>query len=278
MLFHSTSAIQTIAPSIGIDPNWSVIEVRGPQATDFLQGQTTCDVAKLGESESCLGAHCNPKGRIVANFILVRQTSEHYLLVLKYTAADILSNSLAKYAAFSKVDIERHSNYHLVTKAENDVINSEDIALTPYLSLSTAEISTQSECANHLFLSCAMAFTDDATSELFLPHEINLVALGGVSFTKGCYTGQEIIARMKYLGKLKKAAYLYSGQFDKLVPGEKIATLSGEKATVIDSYNNQQGSVSLLLIEHALKDTTLIFEQGSATPILMPYDIETEAS
>lgn len=150
---------------------YSLLILSGPDAAKFLQGQLTCDVLKLNENDITLGAACNRQGRMVANFWLQR-VGETYQFKLPTATLDLLEKHLKQYSMFSKVNFEK--------KLLAEEIN--------YLDLITREI----------------ALILPATSEQFTPQMINLQKLGGVSFNKGCYLGQEIVARTEHLGKLKR--------------------------------------------------------------------------
>jgi folate-binding protein YgfZ len=156
-------------------PNEGCLFISGPQATPFLQGQLTCDV------NSCptLGGYCNIQGRLVSIFHLSKQVwkeVEGYWLICPLDILESTLNTLKKYAVFSKVTFE-------------DITESVDI--------DTSKTLEQDILAKIPSLSAK-------TQALFLPHHLNLPQLGAVSFNKGCYLGQEIVARMEYKGKIKK--------------------------------------------------------------------------
>jgi hypothetical protein len=109
------------------------------------------------------------------------------------------------------------------------------------------ELSIIGSLGSHLptFLENGVAMIYPETSGLFLPHEINLPQLGGVSFTKGCYTGQEIIARMQYRGKLKTQLSLATSEEKNLVRGNDIFGEKGVAGKIVDYVGN-----TLLIITH----------------------------
>lgn len=152
----------------------SLIKISGIEAKVFLQGQLTCDMESLSFANSRLAAHCNPQGRVISLFTLFLQQQDYYLL-MPATMIPIAMSALKKYAIFYKVTMESIS------------IESSPLA------------------SNMLTAYKPTIYPD--TSGKFLPHELNLHLLDAISFDKGCYTGQEIIARMQYRGKLKKHTY-----------------------------------------------------------------------
>lgn len=171
----------------------SAIHVSGIDAKKFLQGQLSCDVDKL--SEPPLGAHCNPKGRVLSLFWLTR-ASDGLILQLPSDLLKIAVENLRKYSRLFR-----------------------GCALT--IVPDTRQVDSQQWRLNNIQQGIPVIYA--ATSGLFLPHDLNLPKLGGVSFTKGCYTGQEIIARMQYLGKPKhrlQRLLLNGGRVP--APGDKI--------------------------------------------------------
>lgn len=162
--------IDTLAP-LGL------VIISGLDAKKFLQGQLTCDLETVTEATPQLGAHCNPQGRIISLFKIYQQQSDYHLKMPK-DLVPLAMKALQKYAVFFKVTLTDAS----LTLGDE----------TPW----------QHE---NILRSMPIIYAD--TSEKFLPHEINLPELNGVSFNKGCYTGQEIIARMHYRGKQKSFLY-----------------------------------------------------------------------
>ena len=185
------------------------MEVDGPDAQKFLQGQLTIDMNKLNPLSAKIAAHCNPKGRVIANFITCCIESTHYKLLTLDCIADRLLQALQKYAIFSKVNI---------TMGKPETIIATDVALAnsslsmclqyPSVTLNWVETSTDAmdNWISYL-ISNNVVMIDVNTSEKFTPEAIGLNQYGSVAIDKGCYTGQEIIARMHYLGKSKDGLY-----------------------------------------------------------------------
>lgn len=205
-----------------------LLKVTGDKAKDLLQGQLTCDLNEINSTTTRMGAHCNPQGRIISLFRVIFFQNHYYLLMPKSLIPNAI-NGLKKYAIFYKVQFEDVSDQfecigyigqqlNPVPQNPNELIPLDDgfifkITAERYeiirkfystqvnLPEKTSEISENDW--KYLDLIAGFPTIYPETSEKFLPHEINLPALGGVSFNKGCYTGQEIIARMQYRGKLK---------------------------------------------------------------------------
>ena len=219
----------------------AVLAVRGPEAAKFLQGQLTCNLNYLSATASSLAGRCTPKGRMTSSFRILPE-GDGYLLALDGDLRDSQLADLKKYIVFSKATIADESaewqrfglghcdalpaELAALLPEENDAIRPHEHLLAIRLPGARAELWTRAAqadvLAQHLRSLLSEGSLNDwrlaqiragigqvvgATRELFIPQMINLQAVGGVSFKKGCYTGQEIVARMQYLGKLKRRLY-----------------------------------------------------------------------
>lgn len=221
-----------------------VLAVRGADAGKFLQGQLTCNLDYLSETRASLGARCTQKGRMQSSFRILLQGDG----VLMAMATELLEPQLAdlkKYAVFSKSKLSDESaawvrfgvehgdaalkRLGLELPTETDSVARHDGLIAIRVSPDRAELWLAADQADVIKgrLSALLAEGDlnqwllgqiragigqvmPTTRELFIPQMLNLQAVGGVSFKKGCYTGQEIVARMQYLGKLKRRLYRLS--------------------------------------------------------------------
>lgn len=218
-----------------------VLAVRGSDASKFLQGQLTCNLNYLDTHTSSLGARCTPKGRMQSSFRIVSQ-GDGCLLAMASELLDLQLADLKKYAVFSKATLTDETRYWarfgiqegaaglaqlgIELPAEAHAVVRQEGALFIRVSPGRAEAWLPAEHAEAFRARLAAVLPQgplDAwllgqvragigqvfgpTHELFIPQMLNLQAVGGVSFKKGCYTGQEIVARMQYLGKLKRRQY-----------------------------------------------------------------------
>lgn len=166
----------------------ATIRISGDSTKPFLQGQLTCDVEHLAPMQYQLAAICNPQGRVIALFHLILADHIYYLIMPSGLTA-IVMRTLGKYAVFYKVLMEETIN---------------ELPLLPSMPV------------------IEMPRIYPETSGMFLPHELNLDKLGALSFTKGCYTGQEIIARMQHRGKLKNRLYVAEVSYPNPTPGSDL--------------------------------------------------------
>lgn len=233
-----------------------LIQVSGENAEKFLQGQLTCDVTEVSAQESRLGAHCDPKGRIQATFRLLSYQDNYYFL-LPQSMVSHLIQCLQKYAVFFKVKLIEVTNqwrrYGLIGKSAfeeiKNIISDQVVILNiseeqqRYIVLSAHDLNLQNQFklvdVNAWQLMDIMAGIPTiypATQDEFTPHQINYHLVNGVSFTKGCYTGQEIIARMHYLGKPKQSMYRISFVDSQIpIPGTKLFIDSDGQAKEVGS-------------------------------------------
>jgi len=221
-----------------------VLAVRGADAAKFLQGQLTCNLNYLSDTQASLGARCTQKGRMQSSFRILLQGDG----VLLAMASELLEPQLAdlkKYAVFSKSKLtdesaawvrfglahadQALSALGLTLPVETDSVVRTETLIAVRVSPGRAELWAPAEHTESLLSQLAATLPQaelnewllgqiragigqvmPQTRELFIPQMLNLQAVGGVSFKKGCYTGQEIVARMQYLGKLKRRLYRLS--------------------------------------------------------------------
>ncbi|MDU8924669.1 folate-binding protein YgfZ [Pasteurellaceae bacterium LIM206] len=201
---------------------YQVIEVQGEDAEKFLQGQLTCDVTKLNEGESTLAAHCDAKGKMNSLFRLIRAGRQQFLILIKKSLLPSALNDLKKYAVFSKVTLAE-SDYHIVGLAGEKcgaVSASFCLKLTGneprYIFLNATPLNVNCtgsvqdwEC---LDIQNGIPTLAPETQNEFIPQALNLQCIEqAISFQKGCYIGQETVARAKYRGANKRAMYILKG-------------------------------------------------------------------
>ena len=200
--------MQTEPLLIKLTPHYNNLVITGPQAESFLQGQLTCDVKALNEHNSYLGAHCNLQGRMISLFRIYRQ-GDSWHLILPSDLADIAEKALKHYARFSKVTLTQTQPARLgiiglldSRLRGNDTLQSENPTLKviahlgnrfEYIGLpeqieklkNTLHNQAQFGTIEHWHMAhidAGEAFLTAETSGEFLPHDINLPELGGVSF------------------------------------------------------------------------------------------------
>lgn len=239
-----------------------MLEVHGKDAESFLQGQFSNDVRQLSNETSQLNAYCNPKGRMIASFRMFRRGDTYYLC-LPAAMIEPLLKRLRMFVLRADVTLEDTSEAWMrvglsgpdavaelesaigeaVPQAVNGVLEREafsiirvpgaqprfeiyaalDAARKIWDALNVRGAPVGASVWELLDILAGVPTLHPKTCDLFVPQMVNMQLLGGVSFKKGCYPGQEVVARMQYLGKLKRRMYLVKIDGDGAPePGEEI--------------------------------------------------------
>ncbi|MFD2168018.1 tRNA-modifying protein YgfZ [Thalassotalea euphylliae] len=223
----------------------SAISLHGPEQVKYLQGQVTCDVSLHKENDLTIGAHCDAKGKVLSVFRLISHQEKLLLLQSKASLGSSLPE-LKKFGVFAKVDIEEATELSVsllvgtqvteklsnsfVTMPSNDapVAHCDNLTLVKLSVENTYLLVGDSETHKALIASLNLDAADqsawpllelatgfpqlsEASVQKYVPQMLNVDKLNGISFTKGCYLGQETVARMEYLGKNKKMMALLTG-------------------------------------------------------------------
>lgn len=223
-----------------------LLEISGEDAVSFLQGQVTNDVKKLDGSNSQYAGYCSPKGRLLALFLAFAHI-DHLHLQMPVSILEPIMKRLKMYVMRSKVVITEKSAdilcfgiagpnaqstlttlFNKVPQAPQELITLDDATLlrlagdTPRYQIFTHTENAEriwnalsSNCTkvgksvwDYLEIQAGIPEIVPATQEAFVPQMVNLDSLDGINFKKGCYTGQEIVARTHYLGKVKRRTQL----------------------------------------------------------------------
>ena len=200
--------------------NRSLLKVSGKDAEVFLQSQFSNDVKNIREGQIQLNAYCQHQGKIIAILWLFKKSNCYYLSIPSELSSLVLSK-LNMFKLNSKVEIDDFSKkiyqYGLIYEVygESFKINDNLSIYTSREFLSNCHDSSQWEIA------CINAGLPEIylnTSEKHIPQSLNLdIDEIGVSFTKGCYPGQEVVARMHYLGKPKRRLFRFTSKFEVLI-------------------------------------------------------------
>lgn len=297
--------------------NKQLLLVKGPDAGKFLQGQVTCDVKELNEPVTRLGAQCNPKGRILLSFRALQMNNETIALRLPANMMESAQKTLGKYIVFSKAKLQDGGNDFALFGLFGD--SAAAVASTFFQQLPTTyegwiekdgsyliqlaanrfecwvatatvdsfldaiEKQTQKVSADEwqlLDIAAGIGEVYPESYELFTPQELNYQLVNGINFRKGCYTGQEIVARLHYRGKLKRHMYRFEYKNDQTPPPGTtiINSLSGQNAgTVVMAALNQQGKIELLasLLDEQIDQAKVESATEKLSQLSLPYAIPT---
>jgi folate-binding protein YgfZ len=262
-----------------------VIRVSGDDAQTFLNTQLTSDVSQVTTGAAQYAGYCTPKGRVLANFLVCLHGSD-YLLTLPQEVTEAVAARLQRYVLRAKVKIEIASDDFAllgIAGAQSASVIALVLGQPPPQLMQVAEYNAASVVSlpgDRYLVMCDRAHVNEhwsafskhavaagvqvwqlqgiragiatvtaATQESFIPQMLGLDKFGAVSFEKGCYPGQEIVARTQYLGNLKRQ--LYYGRGDSLLaPGDVISnSIDGKTAgTVTNAAPNHEGKWEFLAV------------------------------
>lgn len=224
-----------------------LLEIEGADALNFLQGQLTNDIKLLNGNNAQYAAYCNPKGRMLAFFLAFADNKGHVHLQLPKSLIESIAKRLKMFVMRSKVSIQDQSDniikmgisgpeatafllalFNAVPTKDYEVMQHEQATLIKlsgthprYQILTSAEHGVLiwqalaksarpvgADTWEWLEIQAGIPTITPATQEAFVPQMLNLDALDAINYKKGCYTGQEIVARTHYLGKVKRRTQL----------------------------------------------------------------------
>lgn len=301
--------------------DWALATITGPESEKYLQGQVTTDVAELAENQHVLAAHCDAKGKMWSNLRLFRD-GEGYAWILRRNLRDAELTELKKYAVFSKVTIGPDDGRMLLGVAgfqaraalagvfttlpdeQNQVVREGDTTLLWFglpaerflLIIHDEKAETlcnalkgEAQLNNSqqwlaLDIEAGIPVIDTENMSQFIPQATNLQALGGISFKKGCYTGQEMVARAKFRGANKRALWYLAGEASRVPqPGEDLEMQMGENwrrtGTVLAAVQLDDGRVLVQVVMNNDMEAGSVFrvrDDASHTLAIqpLPYSLE----
>ena len=239
-----------------------LIQFVGEDAETYLQGQLSNDLRQLNGSNTQLSSYCTPKGRMLANFLLWQDAPNSYLAQLPASLREPIQKRLSMFVMRSKVKVSDASDawvrlgvggpgadalitsvlgtapstiHGLAQHASGSVLRLPgdlfEILVEPEQANALwSELTTQAKpvgtaCWDGLMIRTGIPTILPRTQEAFVPQMVNYELIDGVNFKKGCYPGQEIVARTQYLGKLKRRMYLGNLALDSApLPGDELFT------------------------------------------------------
>ncbi len=221
---------------------YSTIRVGGSDAFDFLQAQLAGDLNDVPDAGIMLAAWCNPKGRVICVF-RVAKSGEDYLLTLPSALADGVVKRLTMFRFRAKVELAMEP----ATPEQLGLDGALDDWRLANLRAGIPEIGL-------------------AQSEQFTPHMLNLDLLGAASIDKGCYPGQEIVARTHYRGATKRRMLRFESRAP-VAPGDKV--VDGDRS--VGDVVNTVGNDLLAIVSLDKADADLSINGGPLRNVELPY-------
>lgn len=289
--------------------HYGFLRVKGPDASKFLQGQTTADFRLVTPQSAQRGAYCTPKGRMVTSFLAASLLEHDHLLRMRLNIVESSKAALAKYAVFSKAEL---------TDASTDIVAigvagprageliAQIVGESPSALLASAvsgsAVAVQIDDAGERFelwlpaskafehwqalainaaaigsgdweamnINDAIAEVCAATAEEFIPQMLNYDAIGAVNFKKGCYTGQEVVARLHYRGTAKRRLYRASLQTGTVSEGDEVFAGAKPQAVGIVASTSSRNTVLVVLARDALNAEELRTASGAILGNILP--------
>jgi hypothetical protein len=276
-------------------PFLGLLRVDGPDALAFLQGQLTHDLRLLADGRTLLAACCTPQGRVIA-LPRLRQQGEAVYALLPAELIEPLVARLGRFVLRAKLRLSAAPDLAAVAigAADGDpvagdglrfdyahgrqvlAVPRERVADAAGASLAGSGVACATEQAWRLRdIAEGLPQVVAASSEAFVPQMLNLDLLDAISFTKGCYTGQEIVARTQHLGRIKRRLFRY-----RLERGPAPAPLTalyrdGAKVAEVLDCAEDGGTVELLAVTSLeARDEPLELDDGRRVePAPMPYEV-----
>jgi len=279
-----------------------VLSVSGDDSATFLQNLLTNDINLLADNQSQYSGLCNPKGRLLALFLVIRISENQYQLVMPKTLCEPIAKRLTMYTLRSKVTLSDDSeqlaclgltqNYDHLALADtvyqgavqNEFRNTKLPAVIPRwlvmcqkehtanLTAILSEQDSQHQPADYwqwLDITAGLANVYPDSQEKFTPQQLNLDLTEAVNFKKGCYPGQEVVARLHYLGKPSRRLFIANAN-TALNPtaADEVKTDGGQIAGHVVSACQQNGRLDCLVsLKLANMETGLVLSDG--TPLII---------
>ncbi|MCG3188342.1 MAG: tRNA-modifying protein YgfZ [Burkholderiaceae bacterium] len=229
--------------------DWALLRAHGADAATFLQGQLTQDVSGMSADEMRLGGYCSPKGRLLASFVIWRMGSGEFGLVCSADVAAAVRKRLSMYILRARCRIDEANSQWAVFGVAGRAVAGDDapapwrarqrdggpwwlgmpvvdgvprwLLVQPVDAPPPAGPGLEPGAWGWLEVTSGVPRITAATSEQFVPQMINFELVGGVHFQKGCYPGQEVVARSQYRGTIKRRLHLFATAGSAL-PGQEL--------------------------------------------------------
>ena len=280
--------------------HFGLLRFSGVDAQAFLQGQVTCDLREVTPVHAQYGGYCSPQGRLLATFVLML-APQGYLMLLPAGTAESIAARLKKFVLRSKVTIEREELVRAVglggpgtaaalatvigpppagplemvlypTSTLLRLPGNAFLALVPsagigplWNALAALAVPAGSAAWDWLQVRSGIPWITVPTQDQFIPQMVGLDALGGISFDKGCYPGQEIVTRTHYLGAVKRQ--LRSGHVDGLAQaGDELVAGGQKRAVVVNAAPSPDGGCDLLAVAQTAADGESLHLRAESGP------------
>ena len=284
---HKIAATTFKNPSIARLTNTAALEICGTDALVFLQGQLSQNIASIEQGQSAFAGLSNPKGRLLCVCHVYKFKENGFWVILPITLSENVKTHFTKYIMRSKVSIEIKKDLVLYGAWNNAVLECEHkFIMFEHCDLiiginntAISPITLVNESEWH-FEKIQQGIPDivPETQEHFVAQMLNLDRLNGISFDKGCYTGQEIIARMQHLGRIKRRMLLVTIK-EAQMPGDKIQLGEKNIGEIVNVSNSGSAHLALAVMQmdqlnKAREQNPEKMEFENFTIMKLPYSLD----
>ncbi|PQA82859.1 folate-binding protein YgfZ [Limnohabitans sp. TS-CS-82] len=279
----STPVFDLATPLSGVSPlpHLGVMRAVGADAASFLHNQLTNDVLLMKAGECRLAAFCNAKGRMQASFVVYKRSAEDVLLICR---RDLMAQTIKRLSMFvmrAKAKLSDASDeFQLLGLAGDAVplltvepwqrhaVGAADVLtlypalgqaralwLAPMDAVAPAGTPLSADLWQVGEVMSGIAWVEQATFEAFVPQMLNYESVDGVNFKKGCYPGQEIVARSQFRGSLKRRAFIVQSTVPMTAGQEVFSSLNATQPCGLVAQAAQHGAVCVAIAELQLAAT-----------------------
>jgi tRNA-modifying protein YgfZ len=304
----TTTQLQGIAPL----PHLGIIRAAGSDAASFLHNQLTNDVLLMKEGQSRLAAFCNAKGRMQASFVVYKRSAEEVLLICR---KDLIAQTVKRLSMFvlrAKAKLsdasEEFQMFGLAGDAALAVLNGASTDAWQRHAVGTADVLTLYPALGQpraFFIApkdeaapkgpamsadlwqvgevmSGIAWVELATFEAFVPQMLNYESVDGVNFKKGCYPGQEVVARSQFRGTLKRRAFIAQSTVAMAAGQEVFSSLDATQpcGLVAQAANDDASHVAVLELQLSATENSTLHLGTADGPVLsllpLPYALRDD--
>lgn len=294
--------------------SFELLRISGDDALSFLQGQLSSDVRELAAGRAQFSSYSTAKGRMLASFLLWQHGADVYLL-LKADQAEFVARRLSMFVLRAKVRVERLQGAHvLLGLCGKDALSAVGLPAQERMSVQVQDGKTLIALSSDRWLlvlaqessllpvgldgyvrlaetywafldvRAGIPWVEAATREQFVPQMANMELLGAVSFKKGCYPGQEIVARLQYLGKTKRRMHVFSAPQSMAAGMEVFSPQSAgqDVGMVVSAGVDETGAHHILaVVQSAYLEAGIYADAACQVPLkpeALPYALDVDVT